>query len=60
MSAKEDFRNFLVAVDNLVAFIDENRFSCDFSLKYSVRKLKDAIRILMGISLAILQCGSHV
>ena len=54
MSAEEDFRNFLVAVDNLVAFIDENRFSCDFSLERSVRKLKDAIRILiMGISLAI-------
>ena len=54
MSAEEDFRNFLVAVDNLVAFIDENRFSCDFSLERSVRKLTDAIRILiMGISLAI-------
>ena len=53
MSAEEDLRSFLVAVDNLVGFIDENRFSCDFSQEYSVRKLEDAIRILMGISLAI-------
>ena len=53
MSAEEDLRSFLVAVDNLAGFIDQNRFSCDFSKKYSVCKLEDAIRILMGISLAI-------
>ena len=53
MSAEEDLQSFLVTVDNLVSFIDENRSTCDFSLEYSIRKLEDMIRIVMGISLAI-------
>eukprot|EP00794_Sanderia_malayensis_P017176 gene17176-18905_t len=53
MSTEEDLRLFFLSVDNLVTFINENSSSSDFSLEYSVRKLEDAIRIFMGISLAI-------
>ena len=53
MSTEEDLSVFLVSVNNLITFINENSSASDFSLEYSVRKLEDVIRILMGISLAI-------